>query len=95
MLLSNKYRIVEDTAQITLFQLETKDVLDSNKNPTGETKVVEKGLGFYSRTPAGRTSAYNRIINCEISDNEKQTLQDILDTVKRCEEQVKEFWEVQ
>tara|TARA_B100001105_G_scaffold148940_1_gene119435 strand:- start:5751 stop:6038 length:288 start_codon:yes stop_codon:yes gene_type:complete len=95
MLLSNKYRIVEDTTQITLFLLETKDVLDSNKNPTGETKVVEKGLGFYSRTPAGRTSAYNRIINCEISDNEKQTLQDILDTVKRCEEQVKEFWEKQ
>lgn len=95
MLLSNKYRIVEDTAQITLFQLETKDVLDSNKNPTGETKVVEKGMGFYSRTPAGRASAYNRIINCEISNNEKQTLQDILDTVKRCEEQVKEFWEVQ
>tara|TARA_B100001105_G_scaffold89898_1_gene71541 strand:+ start:123 stop:410 length:288 start_codon:yes stop_codon:yes gene_type:complete len=95
MLLSNKYRIVEDTAQITLFLLETKDLLDSDKNPTGETKIVEKGLGFYSRTPAGRTSAYNRIINCEISDNEKQTLQDILDTVKRCEEQVKEFWEKQ
>lgn len=95
MLLSNKYRIVEDTTQITLFLLETKDVLDSDKNPTGETKVVEKGLGFFSRTSQGRAQAYNRLMGCEISDNEKQTLQEILATVKRCEEQVKEFWEAQ
>ncbi len=90
MLLSNKYRVVEDTAQITLFQLETKDVLDDNKNPTGETKVVEKTLGYYSRTGSGRASAYNRLINCEVS--EAETLQEVLDTVKRCEEQCIEFW---
>ena len=90
MLLSNKYRVVEDTAQITLFQLETKEVLDDNKNPTGETKIVEKGMGFYSRTGSGRASCYNRLINCEVS--EAETLQEVLDTVKRCEEQCIEFW---
>ncbi|CAH9014518.1 hypothetical protein VPH5P1C_0220 [Vibrio phage 5P1c] len=95
MLLSNKYRVVEDTAQITLYLLETKDVLDSDKKPTGETKVVEKVLGFFSRTAQGRVQAYNRLINCEISGSEKQDLTAILDIVSRCEEQVKEFWEVQ
>lgn len=93
MLLSNKYRVVEDTAQITLFQLETKDILDDNKNPTGETKVVEKTLGYYSRTGSGRASCYNRLINCEVSESE--TLQEVLDTVKRCEEQCVEFWKEQ
>lgn len=95
MILSEKYKVVEDTAQITLFLLETKDVLDADKKPTGETKLVEKGLGFFSRTSQGRAQAYNRLMNYEISDLEKQTLQGILDAVKRCEEQVKEFWEKQ
>ncbi|AUR91624.1 hypothetical protein NVP1161O_182 [Vibrio phage 1.161.O._10N.261.48.C5] len=93
MLLSNKYRVVEDTTQITLFQLETKDILDDDKNPTGETKVVEKGIGFYSRSATGRSQCYNRLINCEVSAAE--TLQEILDTVKRCEEQCIEFWKEQ
>ena len=95
MLLSEKYKVVEDTTQITLFLLETKDVLDSNKNPTGETVKKEKLLGNYSRTAQGRSQAYNRLMNCEISEVEKQTLQDILDTVKRCEDQVVDFWEKQ
>ena len=90
MLLSNKYRVVEDTAQITLFQLETKDVLDKDKKPTGDTKIVEKILGHYSRSATGRAQCYNRLINCEVS--EVETLQEVLDTVKRCEEQCIEFW---
>ena len=90
MLLSNKYRVAEDTTQITLNELVTKDVLDENKNPTGETKVVEKLLGNYSRSGTGRAHCYNRLINCEIS--EADTLQEVLDTVRRCEEQCIEFW---
>ena len=90
MLLSNKYRVTEEASQITLNELVTKDVLDENKNPTGETKVVEKLLGNYSRSASGRAQCYNRLINCEVS--EAETLQEVLDTVKRCEEQCIEFW---
>lgn len=93
MILSEKYKVVEETSQITLYELVTKDVLDDNKKPTGEIKVVEKLLGNYSRTTTGRKQAYSRIINCEVS--EAETLQQILDTVDRCEQQVVEFWEVQ
>ena len=90
MLLSNKYRVTEEKSQITLYELVTKDALDGNKKPTGETKVVEKLLGNYSRSASGRAQCYNRLINCEVS--EAETLQEILDTVKRCEEQCIEFW---
>ena len=93
MLLSNKYRIVEDTTQITLYELVARPVLSDDKTPTGETKTVEKLLGYYSNTPRGKSQSYSRIINNEISSLEKQTLQEVLDTVKRCEEQVVEFWQ--
>lgn len=95
MILSEKYKVVEDAANISLYELVTKDVLDENKNPTGETKVVEKHLGYYSTSPLGRGQAYTRMINSEIASLEVQSLQEILDAVKRCEQQVVEFWEVQ
>lgn len=93
MILSEKYKVVEDTANISLYELVTKDVLDDNKNPTGETKVVEKHIAYFSATSQGRKQCYNRLINCEIS--EADTLQQVLDAVERCEQQVVEFWEVQ
>ena len=92
MLLSNKYRVVEDNTQITLYELVERPILDDNKQPTGKTKIVDKLLGYYSNMPMGRAICYNRVINSEIS--EVETLQEILDTVKRCEEQVVKFWEV-
>lgn len=95
MILSEKYKVVEDSANISLYELVTKDVLDENKNPTGETKIVEKHLGYFSTSPLGRGQAYSRLINSEISALEVQSLQEILDTVKRCEKQVVEFWEAQ
>lgn len=95
MILSDKYIVKEEKTQITLYELIHKDVLDGEEKPTGEVVVKEKLLGNYSRTTTGRKQAYTRIINCEISENEKQSLQEILDTVKRCEEQVVAFWEKQ
>lgn len=95
MKLSDKYVVKEDTMNITLYSLVERDVLDDKKNPTGETKIVEKLEGSFSTSSVGRSQLYSRLINCEISSLEKQTLQEILDTVKRCEEQVIEFWEKQ
>lgn len=57
MLLSNKYRITEDTTQITLNELVERPVLDDDKQPTGETKTVEKFLGYYSNSATGRSQA--------------------------------------
>lgn len=93
MILSEKYKVVEEKTQITLYELVPKEVLDDNKEPTGAVKITEKLLGNYSRTTTGRKQAYARVINCEIS--EADTLQQILDAVERCEQQVVEFWEVQ
>ena len=93
MLLSSKYIVTEDTTQITIYELVERPVLDDNKNPTGKTKIVEKLLGYYSNSGIGRSQAYNKLINSEIS--EAETLQEVLSIVKRCEEQVVDFWEEQ
>lgn len=92
MILSDKYIIVEDTTQITLYEKYMKAVKKEGEE-TGEFVEERKLLGNYSRSAVGRSQAYNRIINCEISSEEKQDLKSILETVSRCEEQVKSFWE--
>lgn len=95
MILSEKYKVVEDTMNITLYEMVKKNVLDGQGEPTGEVKVTDKFKGHFSVTPLGRSQCYSKLINCEISDSEKQGLQDILDIVKRCEEQVVDFWSKQ
>ena len=94
MILSDKYIVVEDTIQITLFEKYMKAVKKDGKE-TGEFVEERKLLGNYSRSAEGRAQAYNRIINCEISGSDKQDLRYILEIVSRCEEQVKSFWEKQ
>lgn len=92
MILSNKYIIKEDSLQITLIEKYQSKVKESGKY-TGETTAKERTLGYYSNSPTGRSQCYTRVINNEISELEKQTLENILNTVQRCEEQVKDFWE--
>ena len=92
MLLSDKYVVKETPEQITLYEVIERNVYGEDKKPTGETKKAEKLLGYYSNSAKGRSQAYNRLINSEISSSEKQDLQEILEIVRRCEEKVKEFW---
>ena len=93
MRLSDKYKVVEDGANITLVELvKVEEVVDDVK--TG--KIIEKEKStkcHYGATSLGRSQCYSRLINLEVS--EAETLQEVLDTVKRCEEQVVEFWEEQ
>ncbi|CAH9014442.1 conserved hypothetical protein [Vibrio phage 501E54-1] len=93
MRLSGKYEVIEDGANITLVELvKVEEVVDDVK--TGNIVEKEKSTKcHFSTTATGRAQCYNRLINLEVS--EAETLQEVLDTVKRCEEQVIEFWEKQ
>lgn len=93
MRLSDKYRVVEDGANITLMELhQVEEVIDDLK--TGNMVEKEKSTKcHFSATSKGRSQCYSRLVNLEVS--EAETLQEVLDTVKRCEEQVIDFWEAQ
>ena len=93
MRLSDKYKVVEDGMNITLVELvKVEEVVDDVK--TGNIIEKEKSTKcHYGATPTGRSQCYSRLINLEVS--EAETLQEVLDTVKRCEEQVVEFWSKQ
>lgn len=80
MILSNKYRIDEQSEQLILIELyQSPEKVDGEL--TGVILDKEKTIGFYSRSNKGRTHLYTRMLNLEISKSEKQDLTTILEIV--------------
>lgn len=91
MILSNKYRIDEQPEQIVLIEkYQSQQKVDGKL--TGVTIDKERTIGHFSRSIVGRNQAYNRLMNLEISNGEKQDLQTILDIVNSFQDQIEDFF---
>lgn len=91
MVLSDKYEIKEDKYNIMLSQktIITKTGRASSDN-VGKYKWTI--IGHYPPTARGREQVYRKVINLEISDHEKQTLQEILNTLDKVGGEIKELF---
>jgi len=58
--------IKQDGGNVTLFRKVEKDILDENKEPTGEKKLVNKDIGYYGTIYQALQSA----IKCQYDINE-------------------------
>lgn len=91
MILSNKYRIDEQSEQLVLIEM-YKSPEKVNGELTGNMIDKEKVLGHWSRANVGRNQLYQRMLNLEISSSEKQDLQTILDIVNSFQSQIEDFF---
>lgn len=91
MILSNKYRIDEQSEQLVLIEMyQSPEKVDGK--PTGVMIDKEKTIGYYSRTNKGRNSLYQRMLNLEIGGSEKQDLTTILEIVNSFQQQIEDFF---
>lgn len=94
MNLSEKYTIREDNFNITLSELcMVENKVDGKLSGTFTEKP--RVIGYYSPTAQGRVQLYQRMIANEISDLEKQGLQDILDVVQETSDNIMTFFKEQ
>jgi hypothetical protein len=92
MILSDKYRLKEDRYNLHL------EAFKAGGEPAPKGKLTADRwvlMGHYPKGSRGRKIVYNRLINLEISDLEKQTLEEILQVVETTSEQVIEWFEGQ
>lgn len=91
MILSNKYRIDEQSEQLVLIEMyKSPEKVDGEL--TGNMIDKEKVIGFWGRANVGRNQLYQRMLNLEISSSEKQDLQIILDIVNSFQLQIEDFF---
>jgi len=84
MTLSDKYKIEEDRYNLTLYQ---KRIVKEGDNAG---KVNWVSIGHWSPSLKGRSQLYQKVINLEISDTEKQELQQILDLIRKVSAEIME-----
>lgn len=91
MILSNKYRIDEQSEQLVLIEMyQAPEKVDGSL--TGVMLDKEKTIGYYSRTNKGRNQLYQRMLNLEISGSDKQDLTTILEIVNGFQQQIEDFF---
>lgn len=91
MILNNKYRIDEQSEQIVLIEkYQSQQKVDGKL--TGVMIDKERTIGHWSRANTGRNQLYQRMLNLEISNSEKQDLQTILNIVNSFQDQIEDFF---
>lgn len=85
MILSDKYKLEEDNYNLTLSK---KTIIQKGDN-AGDIKWI--AIGYYSPTLEGRVQVYNKLINLGISEEEDQGLENIIEIIKKAEEDIREF----
>ena len=94
MNLSEKYTIKEDNFNITLSEIRmVENKIDGKLSGTFTEKSLP--IGYYSPTAQGRVQLYQRMLNTEISNLEKQGLQDILAIVQETSDNIMTFFKEQ
>jgi hypothetical protein len=91
MILSNKYRIDEQSEQLVLIEMyQSPEKVDGSL--TGVMIDKERTIGHWSRANVGRNQLYQRMLNLEISGSEKQDLTTILEIVNGFQQQIEDFF---
>lgn len=65
---------------------------DSDGKLTGEQVVKMKSPHYFSVSSKGRVNMYNRILNLEISKEEEQSIQKMLEVTERVSGEIIEFF---
>lgn len=90
--LSDNYHFEETGGQFILRQKYLSDVKDSDGKLTGEQVVKMKSPHYFSISSKGRAGMYNRILNLEISKEEEQSIQKMLEVTERVSCEIMEFF---
>ncbi len=90
--LSDNYHFEETGDQFILREKYLSDVKDSDGNLTGEQVVKMKSPHYYMNNSKGRVQMYNKILNFEISKDEEQSLERMLEITEKVSGEIMEFF---